>query len=272
VAREFDGQSDRAVAVVGVSLLDIRLTRLLEQVMLGEGPGGKLFAPNQPLGTYSGKTQVAYSFGLISRQEYRNLVLMGRVRNVFAHQLGDLSFQSEQIRARCAELQLPLSYRAPGFVPLSTEDGRYPVEQVPPRPVDTPRQQFEVATKGLSIALLVRAALTDSAVSSPAEFSGPAEMNRLVQDWQRSQSSDQHERLERLESAIVELLAELDETGESDEKQRLLGDLERQTAEISSIRDDKARFIDPVAEFHDQVVEFMREWEAYYSDEGLNGG
>ena len=89
VDREFAGQSDRAVAIVGVSLLDAHLKSVLSGFFADESVTGRLLAPSQGLGTYSARADIALCLCLITQTEHRNLRLLNRIRNVFAHQLGD---------------------------------------------------------------------------------------------------------------------------------------------------------------------------------------
>jgi len=57
------------------------------------------------LGTFSARIDAAYCLGLLSKDENRDLHLIRKIRNDFAHKLIDMSFESQEIASRCRELK-----------------------------------------------------------------------------------------------------------------------------------------------------------------------
>ena len=100
--REFQGASDRAVAVVGAAMLDAQL-RLLFEAKLAPGlDRSQLFnGANAPLHALSGKTELALALGMISRREHRDLTLIRKIRNEFGHRIGDIAFDTPPGSDRC---------------------------------------------------------------------------------------------------------------------------------------------------------------------------
>src|SRR5690348_9432004 len=100
---EFQGESDRACAILGAVILDEQLRALLEAFCIDDsGAVAKLFkGPAAPLATFSSRTSAAYALGLVPRSERRDLDLIRHIRNAFAHQLHGLSFESDEIKSRC---------------------------------------------------------------------------------------------------------------------------------------------------------------------------
>lgn len=145
--REFQGTSDRAAALVGAAMLDAQLKTLFEARIARNTNRSQLFdGTNAALHSFSGKADLAVALGMISQREYRNVTLIRRIRNVFAHKLGELSFATPEIASRCDELEIPIGMRLPTQIPspLIADKNSDPSEL---RPVqfDTPRDRFQAA-------------------------------------------------------------------------------------------------------------------------------
>lgn len=59
---------------------------------------------NGPLTTFSSRIELSYLLGLIGEQTRRDLNLIRKIRNEFAHTSNPISFETESIRNRCLEL------------------------------------------------------------------------------------------------------------------------------------------------------------------------
>jgi mannitol operon repressor len=102
---EFKAETDRGAALVGAALIDNRLERLLRSHFIDSEMAEKLLSKTAPLGTFSARIDSCYALGLITEVEYRECVLIRRVRNDFAHELHGLTFASPHIANRCRELK-----------------------------------------------------------------------------------------------------------------------------------------------------------------------
>lgn len=107
---EFQNASDRATAVLGAAYLDEVIGDLLVAFMidensfvnasiLGRGTGRGI------LDSFSKRTDMAYALGLLRSDEKRDMSLIRKIRNSFAHEIQSLSFDTDEIRNRCFELK-----------------------------------------------------------------------------------------------------------------------------------------------------------------------
>ena len=112
ISDELKSGSDRAVAIVGVALLDEMLRQALEAMFhptLSVRDRADLFeGPAAALGTYASRTRMARALGLFQDNFQKDLRLLGRVRNRFAHDLAVTSFEEPGIAGLCEQL---LGYR-----------------------------------------------------------------------------------------------------------------------------------------------------------------
>jgi DNA-binding MltR family transcriptional regulator len=100
-------QSDRAGAVMGVATLDALIENLLRSWILPDAPK-QLFNSTGALATFSAKIDIAYAFGLISLRERRDLHLLRKIRNDFAHDFDyKLTFNNPALSDRIMTLSLP---------------------------------------------------------------------------------------------------------------------------------------------------------------------
>jgi DNA-binding MltR family transcriptional regulator len=90
-------------------LLAAALDRLLEEALttkmveLNREMRDKLFGEYGTLRDFSAKIDIAFSLGLVDRQNYKLLTAIRKCRNLFAHSRGFLSFESPDIRALLLE-------------------------------------------------------------------------------------------------------------------------------------------------------------------------
>lgn len=103
---EFGKESDRAAVILVASLFDNALESLLRTTLVPSASNtDEVFdTPNAPLGTFSGKISMANRIGLISPRFCRDLHLIRRIRNEFAHNVSGCTFDSGPVNSRCLEL------------------------------------------------------------------------------------------------------------------------------------------------------------------------
>jgi mannitol operon repressor len=107
-------ESDRGRVLLACGMFDVQLKKLLlAYFQAGTVATELLDDANGPLGTLSARISLAYALGLISEDEYHNLTLIRRIRNDFAHDL-DVSFGSQSVLSRCANLRLKTETNARG--------------------------------------------------------------------------------------------------------------------------------------------------------------
>ncbi|MGA7562926.1 MAG: MltR family transcriptional regulator [Desulfobaccales bacterium] len=150
-------QSDRACAILGVATLEALLENLLRRWMLPDAPE-ELFKSVGPLATFSARIDIAYAFGLISPLERRDLHLLRKIRNDFAHDFDhELVFTNLAVGNRVKALSLPAL-----------------IEDLPDFQESSPRYRFYV---GVSLLFLVLSDLRIRTAKSPPV---PKELYRPV--------------------------------------------------------------------------------------------
>lgn len=95
-------ESDRGLILVSASYLDDALERLLRARFSIEHKKSKsmidpLFNTFGPLSTFSSKIKMSYAIDLIERWVYRDLEILRKLRNEFAHSIGPAVFDSDEV-------------------------------------------------------------------------------------------------------------------------------------------------------------------------------
>lgn len=103
VLKEFHNESDRAAAVLGVSFVECYLAKFMKSAMVADVKD-EVFDSNGPFSTYSQRVQGAHAFGLISGTMKRDLELIGKIRNRFAHHPMRSTFDTAPITDWCNSL------------------------------------------------------------------------------------------------------------------------------------------------------------------------
>ena len=105
----FDKETDRGLAIASVCYLDDALEKLI-RATYRKDPGIKiLFRNNQILQHFFNKACISYFSGLIPKAVYDDLILVGEIRNKFAHSILETrSFNDVSISKKIDEFkQLP---------------------------------------------------------------------------------------------------------------------------------------------------------------------
>ena len=103
---EFQNESDRAAVIVTSSLFDTALHSLLKNcfVPIPTSTDNLFDSPNSPLSTFSSKIDICFRISLISSKFCRDLHLIRKIRNEFAHNIHGCTFENCVIRQRVLEL------------------------------------------------------------------------------------------------------------------------------------------------------------------------
>ena len=103
---EVRSETDRGCALLAAAVMDELLLILLKSHCLeGKVSGELLEGATAPLGTFSSRIAAAYCFGLLTKDEFKDLHLVRKVRNEFAHRLQGLKFDSNHIAALCGQMR-----------------------------------------------------------------------------------------------------------------------------------------------------------------------
>jgi len=103
---EFKDESDRACVILAASLLDNALFSLLQARLAPCSTNSDpLFdSANAPLSTFSSRIEISYRLGLLSARFCRDLHLVRRIRNDFAHNITGCNFEESSVRDRIQAL------------------------------------------------------------------------------------------------------------------------------------------------------------------------
>jgi len=95
----FSQESDRAAAIVAGAMLDDALLKLLKArlVVPDNEERSILDGVNAPLGTFSARIDGALQLGLVSTYLARDLHLIRKIRNAFAHEPLETTFDTQRI-------------------------------------------------------------------------------------------------------------------------------------------------------------------------------
>ena len=102
--KQYDGESDRSVVILASSYLDNYLELLIKLKLADHKVANKLFEGYGPFATFSAKTDVALVLGVITEHTHTDLNIIRKIRNIFAHEVKTLSFETTQIQDRCSNL------------------------------------------------------------------------------------------------------------------------------------------------------------------------
>jgi hypothetical protein len=95
IVQEIENSPDRTAAIVACAFLEERLKERLK-VLLREGSTtDNLLGENGFLGTLFNKNAMAYALRIYDKATLKNIIVIGRVRNTFAHRLTMNSFKSD---------------------------------------------------------------------------------------------------------------------------------------------------------------------------------
>ena len=154
-------ESDRGCALMAAAFIDDSLALLLRSSLVSDRKVlTDLFSHNGPLGTFSGKINLAYSMGLISKNVKRELHVLRRIRNEFAHTAAQIGFTETAISTSCHSLEL---------------HGR--------KADASPRTKFTSSMTGLLIAI-EEGLLKSSAIEPPADYDA-SRRNESISEFRR---------------------------------------------------------------------------------------
>lgn len=93
---------DRTIALVGASILEALLERFIKTKLpvCDATLAGQLFYNRGPLSDFHGKIIVAHAAGYITPPMANELLLIKAIRNVFAHAVVGVSFDTEEVRQK----------------------------------------------------------------------------------------------------------------------------------------------------------------------------
>lgn len=109
---QFKKESDRAAVILVASIIDENLLILLKSyfVPIPNAEDSLFDMATSPLSTFSAKIDTTYRVGLISGKFARDLHIVRKIRNAFAHDIYGCSFENGSIKSRINELNNSMPY------------------------------------------------------------------------------------------------------------------------------------------------------------------
>lgn len=107
VLKELSSESDRASAILLGAEIDSALRTIIEKYLLEPlGNSSQLLEQDAVLGSFSAKIEICYRLGLISKLIHRELHLIRKIRNKFAHHTIGISFDTQPVKDWVSNLKI----------------------------------------------------------------------------------------------------------------------------------------------------------------------
>jgi hypothetical protein len=105
---------DRLVGIVVGALVADQLFELLKRTLHEDSKViSDMFEGLGPLASFNAQINLAYLIGLVSERVFKDLHIIRKIRNDFAHSLSDGSFKSRSVADRAMNLTLPDWFNLP---------------------------------------------------------------------------------------------------------------------------------------------------------------
>jgi DNA-binding MltR family transcriptional regulator len=115
---EFKNTSDRTNAILGSTYLQNHLGNLIGCFFVDHSDSTSyLLDSDKCLGGFGTRINVAYALGLISPNEYHDLMLIFQIRDIFLNELHRTQFSNNEIRKKCFQLKIPREIIRPEEAP-----------------------------------------------------------------------------------------------------------------------------------------------------------
>ena len=115
--RSLANESDRGVAIIAAAFLEGRLKQgIIAKFRYEEKIVKRFFNHDGPIAAFGPKIRLGFLMRLYGRQVFNELKIINKVRNEFAHIIGDreaLSFNSDRIVSLCNNLKIIEHYVRP---------------------------------------------------------------------------------------------------------------------------------------------------------------
>jgi mannitol operon repressor len=103
---QLKSESDRGCAIIGGAMIDQSLSKLIAKYLIDDQPAvDELLEPHgRPSSVYT-RVSLAYCLGLVMKNQVKDIIVISRIRNYFAHNLDAASFENEEVMKMCDEIK-----------------------------------------------------------------------------------------------------------------------------------------------------------------------
>lgn len=107
IVQEILKERDRGAAIVGAGFLESKLSDAIKACLRQDSDtANRLFKPTGPIGAFGNKALLGYMLRLYQKETKKDFILIGEIRNRFAHRPEPMDFGTEYILERCEKLTL----------------------------------------------------------------------------------------------------------------------------------------------------------------------
>ena len=100
-----NGEAPLPAALVCAAFIGKCLADVLKEYFIEGKTSETLLKPDRGvIGSFFVRAQLAYCLGLIGKQMFQNIMTIGEIRNIFAHNPAPLDFDSPEIAKLCGKL------------------------------------------------------------------------------------------------------------------------------------------------------------------------
>jgi DNA-binding MltR family transcriptional regulator len=117
-----------SIALLFHAALENSLMHLLASFLIKGETTDSMFKTRGELGSFFSCFRVAYTLGLISKEAHDNLLLIGEIRNLFAHSTSMRTFSYPEIGDKCKKLTLPSFILSQAHEGIMKRIKEFPVE------------------------------------------------------------------------------------------------------------------------------------------------
>jgi len=106
VFEAYQKESDRSAAILASSFLEEILGETIRSFFVEDQSVDDIFKGYSPLSTFSSKIDFAYALGLVTKEMKQDLDTIRKIRNHFAHNWKDVSFDTSPVSDFCRNLRI----------------------------------------------------------------------------------------------------------------------------------------------------------------------
>jgi len=171
----FASETDRAAAVLGAALLDVRLEDVFRAKLAANHDA--LLGRSGPLATFSSRINLAFALQWIDQDTALDLNVIRDIRNDFAHHLDhELSFATQSISARCYNLRCSAAHlRGYSEAPEHNPNFSTAIFDAIVEKFSAPRWRYHVAIESID------QILTSNGMKISGAYDGPALVDECYQ-------------------------------------------------------------------------------------------
>lgn len=239
--RELNSNSDRGIVLICASIIDQILEEMLKGFLIDNPKVDKdLFKGNGPLQGFDQKIKMAFYLGLISKNEFNNIIYLQRVRNKFAHQVNGISFENEAIKNVCQNFNIPKNCYAPPFIPIKEGEDLPRVELNPIKKDTTSKDRYIYTFKYLYTSLLHKSNIRKADIRQEDLLDITADMvTEVPLSLCKNLLSEYENNINKLEQSIKKLKEQKNKSDNQDIPQKI----EEANLLLESVKRSKENFL-----------------------------